>query len=44
VGRPPATAEISRAQQHLATAESVIEGIRDLLWALINTKEFVLNH
>lgn len=44
VGRPPAAAEISRAQQHLATAESVTEGIRDLLWALINTKEFVLNH
>ena len=44
VGRPPAVAEISRAQQHLATAESVTEGISDLLWALINTKEFVLNH
>ena len=44
VGRPPAVAEISRAQQHLATAESVTEGISDLLWALINMKEFVLNH
>jgi hypothetical protein len=44
VGRPPADKEIKRAQQHFADAESPSAGVRDLLWALINTKEFILNH
>ena len=43
ISRPPTDAEIDRAVQHLRTASSRAEGARDLLWALINTKEFVLN-
>jgi hypothetical protein len=44
VGRPPSEVEVSRAQRYLVTSESISEGLRDLMWALINTKEFVLNH
>ena len=44
VGRPPTATEVSRAERYLATSRSIPDGLRDLLWALINTKEFVLNH
>ncbi len=44
VGRPPSAAEVSRAERHLVTSKSIPGGLRDLMWALINTKEFVLNH
>jgi hypothetical protein len=43
VGRPPTKAETERGEQHLKKAESLPEGIRDLLWALLNTREFILN-
>jgi hypothetical protein len=42
--RPPEPAEIQRAEAHLERAESLTAGLRDLLWALINAKEFILNH
>jgi hypothetical protein len=41
--RPPTTAESERAMKHLAESESVSEGMRDVLWALLNAKEFILN-
>jgi hypothetical protein len=44
LGREPAAREQKRAVAHLSEADSITEGVRDLLWALINTKEFVLNH
>jgi hypothetical protein len=44
VSRPPTEAETVRAIEHLASAENTNTGLRDLLWALINTKEFVLIH
>jgi hypothetical protein len=44
VSRPPTEAETARATEHLASAENTNAGLRDLLWALINTKEFVLIH
>ncbi|GIS61926.1 MAG: hypothetical protein CM1200mP2_41510 [Planctomycetaceae bacterium] len=40
VGRPPSETEVSRAERHLATSKSIPDGLRDLLWALINTKDF----
>jgi len=42
LSREPTAEEMSRAVQHIATAESTVEGLRDLLWSLLNTKEFVL--
>lgn len=43
VGRPPTEIDRQRGLRHLESAESLAEGVRDLLWALINTKEFILN-
>ena len=44
VNRLPSQTEISRAKEHLANAASTEDGLTDLLWALMNTKEFILNH
>jgi len=44
VGRYPRDAEVTRAMAHLASADSLADGIAELLWAMINTKEFLLNH
>ncbi len=44
VGRNPDLEEQQRALKHLASASSVAEGIADLMWAMLNTKEFLLNH
>ena len=43
VSRPPNDAELKRAATFLAKSDNASKGIRDLLWALINTKEFILN-
>ncbi len=42
LSRPPSVDESVRAVEHVRAAESAVEGLRDLLWVLINTKEFVL--
>ncbi len=44
VSRLPTDAELAQAQADLAAARSPIEGIRDLLWAMLNTREFMVNH
>ena len=44
LSREPRQTELSRARQHVATSESVVEGLRDLMWALVNSKEFLTNH
>ncbi len=44
VGRPPTEDEIQRATRHLNSVPSRATGVSDLLWALLNTKEFLLNH
>lgn len=42
VNRPPTENEVGRAMKHLTDGDSVTDAMRDLLWALINTKEFIL--
>ena len=44
LNRPPTAEESTRSGQHIAAAACIHEGVRDLLWALLNTKEFLLNH
>lgn len=44
VGRFPSKEERSRAGRHLSAAENISGGAVDLLWAMMNTKEFLLNH
>ena len=42
--RPPLEAEATRAAAHFAEVGGAREATRDLLWALLNTKEFLVNH
>ena len=44
LAREPTDRQRQRALEHVRAAPSVAEGMRDLLWALLNTKEFILNH
>lgn len=42
--RPPSPEELAVGQEQLDRAENIHTGLRDLLWALTNSKEFILNH
>jgi len=44
LGRKPTEAEARDAGEHLASTGEGAKGLRDLLWALLNTKEFATNH
>ncbi len=44
VSREPSDEELDRAVTYLRQAPSVRRGLEDLLWALVNTKEFGTNH
>jgi hypothetical protein len=44
LSRPPIASETNRATQYLQAAADERTGLRDLQWALLNTKEFILNH
>jgi len=44
LSRKPTAIELERSQQAIAIAENPTNGISDVLWALINSKEFILNH
>jgi hypothetical protein len=44
LSRMPQPAELARAHDALVMAETPKAGLRDLLWALLNTKEFIVNH
>jgi hypothetical protein len=44
VSRSPRREEVGRAMQWIARAPSQREGLQDLLWALLNSREFLFNH
>jgi hypothetical protein len=44
VSRPPTSAELERSAKHLQQVGNPVEGLHELLWALLNTREFVTNH
>ena len=44
LSRKPNATELARSQHAIAIAENPTNGISDVLWALINSKEFILNH
>jgi len=44
VNRPATDDELARAARHLSSVDTISEGINDLMWAMLNTKEFLLNH
>ena len=44
LSRLPTDEEQHRSREFVANADNSLDGIRDLLWALLNTKEFIVNH
>lgn len=44
VSRPPTPDELQRSKQYITDSEQASTGMRDLVWALLNTKEFIVNH
>jgi hypothetical protein len=44
LSRTPNPAERNTAEQYVRDAENIPAGMRDILWALVNTKEFIVNH
>jgi hypothetical protein len=44
VSRMPTKDEFARAKGDVAAASNPVDGVRDLLWAMLNTREFMVNH
>ena len=44
VSRPPTVGELQKARTDIAAAKDPINGVRDLLWAMLSTREFTVNH
>ena len=44
ISRQPTEQELARACRHFAECQFFENAMHDLLWALINTQEFVTNH
>lgn len=44
LSRRPAPEELKRAIEYIHDSDKPATGIRDVLWALLNTKEFIINH
>ena len=44
LSRLPGESERQASVRHLKEAESAEKGLQGILWGLINTREFLLNH
>ena len=44
VSRIPTTTEMDEARSDVSSQKNPVDGIRDLLWAMVNTREFRVNH
>ena len=44
LSRPPTPRETATAKEDIAAAKDPVDGVRDVLWALLNTREFLVNH
>ena len=44
LSRLPSDEEIARCESHIREDKDLINGVTGVLWALVNTKEFIVNH
>ncbi|MEZ6124620.1 MAG: DUF1553 domain-containing protein [Planctomycetaceae bacterium] len=44
LSRKPTEAEAATAAQFVADSKDQLDGLRGVMWALVNTKEFIVNH
>jgi len=44
LSRPPTDEETTRCVAHLSDGDDFVGNLRDMMWALLNTKEFIVNH
>ncbi|APZ93647.1 DUF1549 domain-containing protein [Fuerstiella marisgermanici] len=44
LSRPPTDDEAATAAEFITDAKDPLEGLRGVMWALLNTKEFIVNH
>jgi len=44
VSRPPSAADLEACLANLKASPSPRQGLQDVLWSLLNTREFILNH
>ncbi|MFM8274037.1 MAG: DUF1553 domain-containing protein [Gemmata sp.] len=44
VGRPPSKNDLAASLEYVKTSPTARSGLEDLMWSLINTREFSLNH
>ena len=44
VSRPPSKEEYAKADDWVRSAATPREGLQDLLWTLLNSREFLFNH
>ena len=44
VSRAPSDDEMARCEEHVRSSDKKVDAIKDILWALLNTKEFIVNH
>jgi len=44
LSRYPDESELARCRQEIEQSADPLAGVRNVLWALLNTKEFIVNH
>jgi hypothetical protein len=44
LSREPLQAEIAECRKHVRESSDTIDGLTDVMWALLNTQEFITNH
>jgi hypothetical protein len=44
LSRRPTAKEVLTAKEDISAAKDPVDGVRDVLWALLNTREFLVNH
>src|SRR5262249_24718221 len=44
LSRPPSPEEVQKAQTWITKAPTPKEGVQDLLWTSLNSREFLFNH